>query len=59
MFTRIESNAVVEERVIVRPGLTANGNPTSDVDESVPWEEINFEDDWGVIKIITTDADYE
>jgi hypothetical protein len=59
MFTRTEANATLEERVIVRPGLTANGSPTTDANNSISWEEIQFDDDWGVIRIITTDPDYE
>lgn len=40
------------ESVIVRPGLTANGEPTTDSDESIPYQEIEFLDDWGVIHYI-------
>ncbi len=38
--------------VLVRPGLTANGEPTLDINESIPYEEIDLDDDWGVITII-------
>jgi len=59
MFTDTKLDSIMEERVIVRPGLTANGTPTTDANNSISWEEINFDDDWGIIRIITTDADYE
>ena len=37
------------ETVTVQPGLTANGNPTTDINETVPYANINFEDDWAYI----------
>jgi hypothetical protein len=40
------------ESVIVRPGLTANGEPTTDPEESIPYQEIEFLDDWGIIHYI-------
>jgi hypothetical protein len=39
-------------RITVQPGLTANGEPTSSIDESIPFDEIDFEADWGVITIV-------
>jgi len=40
----------------VQPGLTANGNPTTDVDNSIEYLEINEDDDYGfaedIIKVI-------
>lgn len=38
-----------ESQVIVRPGLTATGEPTTDPDESVPYTDINIADDWDFI----------
>lgn len=49
------SNTVADtpdEIVRVRPGLTANGQPTSNVSLSVAAAEINFEDDWAYISYI-------
>lgn len=37
------------EVVTVQPGLTANGQPTTDVTQSIPWQQINKEDDWAFI----------
>jgi len=38
--------------ILIQPGLTANGEPTTDITETIPFEEIEFEDDWGIITII-------
>lgn len=40
------------ETVTVRPGLTANGEPTTDINETVPYADINGEDDWDYIVTI-------
>lgn len=45
-----------QETIEVRPGLTANGEPTSNTSNSVDVANINFEDDWGYIVTI---SDYE
>jgi hypothetical protein len=41
------------DRVTVRPGLTANGTPTSNISESVALSEIEADDDFGFITTIT------
>jgi hypothetical protein len=38
--------------VLTQPGLTANGEPTMDINETIPFQQIEFDDDWGVITII-------
>jgi hypothetical protein len=38
--------------ILVQPGLTANNEPTTDIDESIRFDEIQFDDDWGVITMI-------
>lgn len=48
--------AVPAEQLTVQPGLTANGMPTSILSESVPYEDIAFEYDWGVITIINDEV---
>jgi hypothetical protein len=40
------------EVVRVRPGLTANGEPTTNLANSVTTSEINFDDDWAYIAYI-------
>jgi hypothetical protein len=38
--------------VLVQPGLTANGEPTTNVNETISFDQIDLYDDWGVITII-------
>ena len=45
------------EIINIRPGLTANGEPTTDISESIPYQEINFEDDWATICYIEENND--
>jgi hypothetical protein len=37
------------EIVTVQPGLMANGSPTTDISQTVPYANINFDDDWAYI----------
>jgi hypothetical protein len=39
-------------KITIQPGLTANGKSTNSIDETIPYEQIEFDDDWGVITII-------
>lgn len=50
-MSKAVGNTAVTERVTVRPGLTANGTPTSKLSESVPLSEIEATDDFGFITI--------
>ena len=34
-------------RIVIQPGLLANGSPTTDTAQSVPYTQINAEDDYG------------
>ena len=38
--------------ILIQPGLTANGEPTTDINETIPFQHIEFDDDWGVITMI-------
>jgi hypothetical protein len=38
--------------ILIQPGLTANGEPTTDINETIAFEQIDFGDDWGVITTI-------
>jgi hypothetical protein len=38
--------------ILIQPGMTANGEPTTDINETVAFQQIDFDDDWGVITII-------
>jgi len=40
------------ENVVARPGLTANGEPTSSISDSIDWTNIDIDDDWGFITYI-------
>jgi hypothetical protein len=42
-------NTDVSERVTVQPGLTANGQPTSNINLTVAYTEIDVNDDFGYI----------
>lgn len=48
IFTDIDPDAE-GSKVTVQPGLTANGEPTTDINETVPYANINPDDDWGYI----------
>lgn len=53
--TTAVSNTSTEfvQQISARPGLTANGEPTSNVADSVAITEINAADDYGFINVIT------
>lgn len=36
-----------------QPGLTANNEPTTNINETIDFSQINFEDEWDIIKVIT------
>ena len=54
-FTRVNfhetmnANSQPSEWVTVQPGLTANGEPTTELSETIPFNQIDFEDDWDFI----------
>jgi hypothetical protein len=52
-FSNTSSQAIIQ----VQPGLTANGEPTTDIDETIPYADINEEDDWAYI--VQIDEVYE
>lgn len=37
-------------RLVVRPGMTPDGKPTTDPDKTIPYQQINPEDDYGFIE---------
>jgi hypothetical protein len=39
-------------RIVVTPGLTANGQPTSNPSLTIPYQQIDAEDDYGYIETI-------
>ena len=42
----------VAERVTVQPGLLANGSPTSNVNATIPYADIEVTDDYGYVDVI-------
>lgn len=36
-------------KITVQPGLTANGQPTTDINQTIPYADINIDDDWAYI----------
>jgi hypothetical protein len=59
IWTGMDASTNPEEGVNVYPGLTANGSPTTDPDLTIPYTDIEYDDDWGVIKVITEDPEAE
>jgi len=49
-------NTPIAERVTLQPGLTANGQPTTKISETIPYVQIDIDDDFGYVKqIFNTD----
>lgn len=47
----------IAEKITVQPGLTANGEPTSNINNTVAYTEINVDDDYGYITQIYNQED--
>lgn len=47
-------NPLPDTVISVYPGLTEDGEPTTDPDNTIPWQDIERDDDWGVIELIET-----
>lgn len=45
------------EGVNVYPGMTSNGTPTTDPDLTIPYTDIEFDEDWGVVRVITDEPE--
>lgn len=48
MYVNTTANTPVQY-VTVQPGLTANGDPTQDINQTIPYANINVDDDWDYI----------
>ena len=48
MHGSMQSNTA-NEYIAITPGLTANGEPTKVFEDSVPYADINFDDDWDYV----------
>jgi hypothetical protein len=42
----------ISERVTAQPGLTAEGLPTSNIEETIPYSQIEIDDNYGYITMI-------
>ena len=45
----------IQEHIYIRPGLTADGNPTTVTADSIPIAEISADDDYGFIVDFVSD----
>lgn len=53
IYSTMDQNADPVVRVTVQPGLTANGQPTTDINQTVPYADISIDDDWAhIVRII-------
>ena len=59
MWTDMDTSKDPVEGVNVFPGLTANGAPTTDPDLTIPYTDIEYDDDWSVIRVITSNPEDE
>ena len=53
-FAKVNTHGTLQdegdpETLTVQPGLTANGEPTTDITETIPYLNINEDDDWDYI----------
>ena len=49
---RTETDATATQSITVQPGLTSNGDPTTDINNTVTYQNIEVGDDWDFITII-------
>lgn len=56
VFDNTSANTFMSQ-VQVHPGLTINGEPTSIANNSIYWDQILIDDDWGVVTIIRDELD--
>ena len=49
LYDTLDENSTEVEQINIQPGLTANGEPTTNIDETVDYVNINVDDNWGYI----------
>lgn len=49
LYDNMNASSDVVEQVNIQPGLTANGTPTTNINETVDYVNINVSDDWDYI----------
>lgn len=55
IYNTMDASADPAKTVQVFPGLTSDGQPTTDVDNTIPYSDIEFDDDWAAITVIEED----
>lgn len=50
-YTSLDSSLLPQSQITIQPGLTPSGTPTTSINETVPYEQINVDDDWGIVII--------
>lgn len=53
--SNLDPTSIPDQEITIQPGLRADGLPTSSIFETVPYEEINADDDWGIIILYRDD----
>ncbi|AGR47749.1 hypothetical protein PHIM7_84 [Sinorhizobium phage phiM7] len=49
-YPKLEDNDVLpDSRITVQPGMDADGNPTTDINSTIPYLQIDPDDDWAYI----------
>ena len=56
-LTSAVGNSTPIDRVTSQPGLTANGEPTTNVSLTIPYQQINADDNWDYINIVYGNLD--
>ena len=56
MDTDLDESTDSTQQITIQPGLTPAGEPTNSINETVPYEEINIGDDWGVVVVYRNDV---
>ena len=49
------ANTTPDQQITIQPGLTNIGLPTQSIEETINYELINIDDDWGIITIFRDD----
>jgi hypothetical protein len=52
LHTGTDTSVRPHTRITVQPGLTANGQPTTSLDQSIDYQLIEEDDDWALITVI-------
>lgn len=59
VWSNLDDTRPYDEKINVFPGLTEDGFPTTNPDLTIPYEEIEYDDDWGIVKVIMSNEEEE